>query len=347
MRKFLRILFRLTLIALITVLLTLLFGDRIFQRTSPAVRLVYDIHSPGGTPVPPSDMAAALRHRLDRQDMGQVIIRPVPTTQRVEIFSPASVPKLDLTRVLRMGGVLSFHVVVEDANEPGVADMIARTRGDTPATQPQPRDQFRWLPYPASSVAPIEVTARGVHYILVYATPDKSMTHEDPTRPWSVIRANPTQAVADGRRTGGAAVAFELDPRGGKLFADLTTNNTGRLLAIVLDGQVLSTPRINDPIGSRGVIYGGPGGFTQQEAQYLTTTLTAGSLPAQLSDEPVSEEYLSLTLGLAPMTRLLLHYAALSLAAFAIILLLARIIHRRLRPTAAEEMSRLMSGDAT
>ena len=342
MRKLLRNLFRLTLIALGLVIATILFGDLIFQRTSPAVRLVYDVQSPGSVPVAPAEMAAALKQRIDGQDMREIAIRPVPATQRVEILAPATVPKGDVKRVVQMGGVLSFHVVVEDPNEPGVAEMIARIEGANAAPQPRPNDTFRWLPYAQSGAAPVEATAGGVHYALVYATPDRSMTHEDPSRRWSVTRAQPAPAQGGGR-----AVAFELDKHGAQLFGDLTGNNIGRRLAIVLDGNVLSAPQVNSRIERNGIISGGKGGFSQQETNYLVSTLNAGSLPAKLSPEPVSEDYLTMTLGLPPMTRFLLKVSAIVLALVAVMVLIARMILRRLRPTAAEAMDRLLDSGAT
>jgi preprotein translocase subunit SecD len=346
MRKLLRILFILTIIALAGVLAALFIGDRLFNRTSPAVRLVYEVHSPGGGAVPPlAEMAEALKQRLDSHDMREIVIQPQPAgtgdaPPRIEIIAPATVPKGDLKRVLQMGGVLTFHVVVEDEKEAGVREIFSRMQSGGAGPKPQPGDKLQWLPYGQSGAAPIESTFRGINYVLVYATPDKSMTHQDPSRRWSVISARPV-AQQNGER----AVAFELDKRGARLFGDLTGNNTGRMLAIVLDGNVLSAPRVNSRIEGHGIIAGGPGGFTQQETDYLVSTLNAGSLPAKLSPDPVSEDYLTMTLGLAPATRTILKTLAASLAGFACALLLAQIIRRRLRPTAAEEMERLLSDD--
>src|SRR5262249_47930800 len=52
------------------------------------------------------------------------------------------------------------------------------------------------------------------------------------------------------------------------------------------DDTIISAPNINSPIGKSGVIYGK---FTQADLVYLISTLNAGSLPARLSDEPISE----------------------------------------------------------
>ena len=60
-----------------------------------------------------------------------------------------------------------------------------------------------------------------------------------------------------------------------------TTENVGRLLAIVLDNQVISAPRILQPItGGSGQI---SGRFTVQQANDLAVLLRAGALPAKLT----------------------------------------------------------------
>ena len=87
-------------------------------------------------------------------------------------------------------------------------------------------------------------------------------------------------SVRAGSATEGMAVDFVLDARGGKLFGDITTQNVGRNLAIVLDGMVESAPQIREPItGGRGQI---TGRFDFTEAQDLANVLRNGALPAPL-----------------------------------------------------------------
>jgi preprotein translocase subunit SecD len=87
-------------------------------------------------------------------------------------------------------------------------------------------------------------------------------------------------SVRAGSATEGMAVDFVLDARGGKLFGDVTTQNVGRNLAIVLDGVVESAPQIREPItGGRGQI---TGRFDFTEAQDLANVLRNGALPAPL-----------------------------------------------------------------
>ena len=80
---------------------------------------------------------------------------------------------------------------------------------------------------------------------------------------------------------GEPVVSFRFDTVGGKRFGDATAENVGKLLAIVLDGQVISAPKIREPIlGGSGII---SGSFGVAEARDLALLLRAGALPAPLT----------------------------------------------------------------
>jgi preprotein translocase subunit SecD len=76
-------------------------------------------------------------------------------------------------------------------------------------------------------------------------------------------------------------VSFRFDSVGARKFGAVTREHVGELLAIVLDGKVISAPRIREPIlGGSGVI---SGNFTAQSANELAILLRAGALPAPLN----------------------------------------------------------------
>ncbi|HET7433732.1 MAG TPA: protein translocase subunit SecD [Thermoanaerobaculia bacterium] len=81
-------------------------------------------------------------------------------------------------------------------------------------------------------------------------------------------------------RVGEPVIGFSLTPEGAPKFGELTANNVGRQLAIVLDNKVVSAPRINSQITDQGVI---EGSFTSQQASDLALVLRSGSLPASLT----------------------------------------------------------------
>jgi preprotein translocase subunit SecD len=76
------------------------------------------------------------------------------------------------------------------------------------------------------------------------------------------------------------AVSFRFDTEGGRKFGKATSENVGRLFAIVLDNKVISAPRIQTAIrGGSGII---TGNFTTQSASDLALLLRAGALPASI-----------------------------------------------------------------
>ena len=75
-------------------------------------------------------------------------------------------------------------------------------------------------------------------------------------------------------------VEFSFTPDGAQKFGELTGANINKPLAIVLDGRVVSAPNIHSKITDNGQI---EGGFTQQQAQDLSTVLRSGALPASIT----------------------------------------------------------------
>jgi protein-export membrane protein SecD len=75
-------------------------------------------------------------------------------------------------------------------------------------------------------------------------------------------------------------VSFTLDRLGAQKFGRATTDNVGKRLAIVLDGDIVSAPSINEAITSgSGMI---SGNFSFQEATDLALLLRSGALPTPL-----------------------------------------------------------------
>jgi len=87
-------------------------------------------------------------------------------------------------------------------------------------------------------------------------------------------------ARQDYDQNGQPAVAISFNAKGSRAFAETTQQNVGKPFAIILDGQVLSAPNINEPIlGGTASI---SGSFTAQSAQALAIALQSGSLPIAL-----------------------------------------------------------------
>ncbi|WP_179378996.1 protein translocase subunit SecD [Jannaschia marina] len=77
---------------------------------------------------------------------------------------------------------------------------------------------------------------------------------------------------------GQPAVTFRFNPSGARAFGVYTAENVGALFAVALDNEVVTAPRINEPIPSgSGQI---TGNFTVEEANRQAVLLRAGALPA-------------------------------------------------------------------
>ncbi|MBD3372177.1 MAG: protein translocase subunit SecD [Candidatus Coatesbacteria bacterium] len=101
-----------------------------------------------------------------------------------------------------------------------------------------------------------------------------------------------TNAYLDRDQYGKPSVSFEFNYSGSEDFAQITRNNVGGFLAIVLDDKVISSPYIREEINGRGQI---TGDFSAQEAGDLAIKLRAGALPVPL--KIVMEDTIGPSLG--------------------------------------------------
>lgn len=113
----------------------------------------------------------------------------------------------------------------------------------------------------------------------------------DPTLPPSMVvkkrvivsGENLTKAFVDTDQSNRPAIGFRFDGEGARKFGEATSQNIGRPFAIILDGKVVSAPRIISAItGGSGQI---TGNFTVQEASELVNVLNGGALTAPLNIE--------------------------------------------------------------
>jgi protein-export SecD/SecF family membrane protein len=76
-----------------------------------------------------------------------------------------------------------------------------------------------------------------------------------------------------------AYVAITLNDEGGQIMQEFSSNNVGEILYIMLDGNPISTPIIEEPVGKNAAI---SGNFSDQDAAELALLLRSGALPVPL-----------------------------------------------------------------
>ncbi|MGE0741836.1 MAG: protein translocase subunit SecD [Hyphomonadaceae bacterium] len=186
-----------------------------------------------------------IRRRIDPTGTSEVsIVRQ--GDRRIVVQAPGVADPQQLKDRIGQTALMTFHMVRSVSPEESASGHL-------------PPGTMLVQPYPQSNGTP-EVVERRPRFTGEHLT-----------------RANPS---TDGQ-TGEFVLAFQLDSEGTRLFCRITRDNTGQRFAILLDNQVLTAPRINEPIcGGSGQI---SGSFTAQSANELAVMLRAGALPAPLT----------------------------------------------------------------
>ncbi len=94
------------------------------------------------------------------------------------------------------------------------------------------------------------------------------------------------------RMHGGMVVTFALSKEGGDKFHELTSTNIGKLLAVILDGEIISVATIQSEIRDRGQI---SGNFTGEYAKELSLLFKSGAYVAPVKFN--EERHIGATLG--------------------------------------------------
>jgi protein-export membrane protein SecD len=187
-----------------------------------------------------------LRRRIDPTGTSEVSIGR-QGLDRIVVQAPGEQDPESLKRRIGTTAQMTFHLV-----NPSVGFEDASAGRAPPGTILVPQDSRPDEPF-------VAVYSRAI------------LSGEDLTR----------ATVGFDQQNGAAVVNLQFDARGARIFGRTTAENVDRRFAIVLDGNVLTAPNINEPIpGGRAQI---SGSFTVESAQELVDLLNAGALPAPLS----------------------------------------------------------------
>jgi SecD/SecF fusion protein len=201
----------------------------------------------------------------------------------------------DLKRMLKGAGILEFRILPTVGRTELTQNEINRyvetlkEKGPSAASD----NNYKWCEIenkdewdvPDSIVAPFGNKT----FVLASNKPDETMLHSATGRSWKLEKAMPS-TDSSGRR----AIGFQLDDRGAQLFYNITSKNVGRPLCILLDDLAISAPNINQAIAKSGIIMGT---FSATQVNDMVNKLNAGSLPARLIEQPISERSIGPSIG--------------------------------------------------
>ncbi|MCL5432871.1 MAG: protein translocase subunit SecD [Patescibacteria group bacterium] len=148
-----------------------------------------------------------------------------------------------------------------------------------------------------------------------------------------LLGANPKQTALTGKDLKQTNVSFDANsgkPQvqlvfsgdGAQKFADITKRNVNKIVAIVLDNQVIEAPRVNEPILNGNAVI--TGNFTTKTAKDLSIQLNAGALPVPLS--VLEQRVVGATLGASSLEKSL--FAAV--LGFVVIVVFMIVLYGRL-----------------
>jgi SecD/SecF fusion protein len=207
----------------------------------------------------------------------------------------------DLVRLLKGAGVMSFRISVNPGQHPqeatlrrelpefGPANIRAtdakwcrinqietwvRTKRDAELLQQDPGYARQFFGQMGFVVEPFE----GHFYMLCWDTSSTRLTPAEGA--WAVARAFPGVDSL-----GKPAIHFNMDTSGAIKLGVLTGAHVGDKMAVLLDDEVFTAPRLKSQISSGGII---EGDFDNAEIQYVVRVLGAGALKGKLTPQPIS-----------------------------------------------------------
>ncbi len=136
-----------------------------------------------------------------------------------------------------------------------------------------------------------------------------------------------SSSVTFDQNTGNPQVQLVFTGKGAEKFADITKRNVNKIVAMVLDNQVIEAPRVNQVILTGNAVI--TGSFTLNQAKLLSTELNAGALPVPLS--VLEQQVIGPTLGIDSLKKSFLA----GIIGFLIIVIFMSILYGRLGAVAS------------
>jgi SecD/SecF fusion protein len=264
--------------------------------TGDAMALKFDVTGRAAA-VDMDKLVAAVSRRVNPGGQKEVTVRRYGLDQLEVIVPDVDQAEVDLIkRIVSSAGVLEFRITAnpEDPRHKQVIDLAGRSAGTT--VSEGGRAIGRWVQLDTAKMNPAENAG-----LVTRATPDGRVEVLVVLDRFDVTGGYLSRALSSYDNNLQPCVNFSFNSSGAALFGTLTGQNlpdpANRLssrLGIVLDDVLLSAPTIRSAISGDGQI---TGSFKQADVDFLVGVLNAGSLPAALYSEPISEQKISPQLG--------------------------------------------------
>lgn len=220
------------------------------------VQVLLEADLPAETPIDPQaleDARTILENRTNALGVSENLFQVAGERRIVAEFPGLSDPEKVLA-VIKETGLLEFVDLQDNPENLQEGNLILTDFGQT-STSTQPTE---------TTTAPAAEGQASLASTTVYHT---IMTGKDLKS--VVVSRNPN--------TGEVVIDFTLSDEGAKIFDEYTSNNIGKILAIVLDKKIISAPRVQGRIPSgQGQI---TGNFTLETANNLAIQMRYGALP--------------------------------------------------------------------
>lgn len=250
---------------------------------------------PQAAAVPMDKLVAAISRRVNPGGQKEVTVRQFGLDQIEVILPEVEQSEVEqIKKIISSAGVLEFRILANRADPRHRAAIAMAEKSGASTIRQDSKPLARWI-----RIDPVKMQADERMVTRPAGDGTELLAMVDP---YNVTGGDLSRVSPDlDDSTLAPCVSFLLKSEGARRFGVLTSKNLPdpangleSRLGIVLDDRLQSAPVIRSTITSSGQI---TGNFDQAEVDFLVEVLNAGSLPAALESEPISEQRISSQLG--------------------------------------------------
>jgi len=254
-----------------------------------------------------------ISRRINPGGVREVVVRPYGNDQ-IEVIVPGDeAAEIDLIkRLITQAGVLEFRIIAQDNFAPKLLEAARRqvaAKDYAETVTGEDGSEGIWVELGEEDNYGSDVKKYRVTESEILGGGGITRTNRAGNKPEVLmyiddfnVKGSHLKSAREGYDSNGSlCIHFNMKGVGASYMRGLTKTYLSQpdqqlfyKLGIVMDGELLSAPRIMGVISDSGQI---TGNFTAEEVQFITGLLKAGQLPAALHEEPISQNEISSLLG--------------------------------------------------